>query len=140
MLKNEVAEVFETVLERYWKEFTPCSQTHEDMIDDLAAARWRLYRVWAMEKATVSRAADGRPRHEDVISAIAGGYSDEEHRMNLFMRYETKAHREYEKAHSKLLQLRDRGELNGTGEVESDPGDAVSPEEEVQPDVLPDAA
>jgi hypothetical protein len=146
VLANETGEGFDKLLEALTAEFKPANSSEELLVEDMASARWRLWRVWMIEKEKLNETVDARmEEHEPQRTAnayweLAGGPQ-----MTLLNRYETKLVRDYHRAMDKLLKLQDRRSVNGGEAVEAGPEQCYTISEdaeveEAQMELFPEAA
>jgi hypothetical protein len=104
-----------------------------DLIDDLASARWRLYRTWTIERAKLDQAIAAQPEELEAALRYANAYWQlaNDRQYTVLHRYETDLDRKYHRALGKLLQLKDRGDvglmmLAAPGEEEMEAGDKAA--------------
>lgn len=58
LLRHEPADAFEEFRLRYYREFSPATQSQADLVDQMIAAVWRLRRLNALESAALDHAVD----------------------------------------------------------------------------------
>jgi hypothetical protein len=77
------------------------------MIEEMAAAYWRMRRAWAIENRLMEKAIRNQPRGGDEAERIAGAFAElaVTPQFNLLHRYETRLHRIYQRALHNLLLL-----------------------------------
>jgi len=71
VLESESTERFIALLESYIMEFQPVTASEISMVEAMTVAKWRQFRVWAVQKSSVERdmAALDPQRHRASIRA-----------------------------------------------------------------------
>src|SRR5204863_5838805 len=63
VLNNEQRHLYEALLKGYLETFQPSGPVETDLVEQMAAAKWREQRSWTLECATLDYAAEAmRPR------------------------------------------------------------------------------
>jgi hypothetical protein len=107
LLPNESGEAFRQLHGEFYAALGARNGIEVQMIEELAAANWRLRRAWTVEKTTLTQALAHQPP------------GDEQHRLNaafieaaadphftLLSRYETRLHTMYRRSLRNILDLR----------------------------------
>ena len=107
VLPGESLEGFQAVLASHFERFTPVDGVERAMIEDMAAALWRVRRAWSIENTRMTEALDpdstaGTP------SRIAAAFRElaTSPDFALLHRYETRIHMMYQRAFHNLLLVR----------------------------------
>ena len=106
VLKDESRESFEALLKQHIDRLGP-SDVEFGMIEEMAAAHWRLRRAWAIEACLIEeQALSGSEASE--LGRMAGAFRDlsKSGALGLLHRYETRLHCMYQRALHNLLLLR----------------------------------
>ncbi len=110
VLENEDKNAFIEYLTAFEDEHQPTDQTELDLVETMAVARWRVRRLWAMEKANLDEEMkqDHTPgRDAPTRAALAfRKLCDESRAADLLGRYETRCDRQYYRAYNLLLKKR----------------------------------
>jgi hypothetical protein len=108
VLDDEDRELFATLLSTLENELNPVDETDRALIENMAVARWRLMRLWGMEKAGLCHEME---KHESpsltspTRAALAfRSLSDESRSLDVLGRYETRYDRQYARALNLLLK------------------------------------
>jgi hypothetical protein len=110
--------------ESYIQTFQPANTVEMDLIDQMAAAQWRLRRIWFMQTAALDLKMDQQEAeikqkfHQiDQPTRLTHAFTtmaNEEKSLDLFLRYETAYTRMYQRALNTLLRLRRENEIEET--------------------------
>jgi len=115
VLANESRELFQAMLQDYIDEIQPTSRIQMDLIQQMAAAKWRQQRLWTAETASLDLTID---RQHEILSkefvsidgptrlAIAFQSTSANGTLGLFHRYETSMRRSWDRALDRLERLR----------------------------------
>ncbi len=110
VLDDEDENVFIEFIATLEQEHQPIDQTEQDLIETMAVARWRVMRLWAIEKANLEHEIklDRTPgRDYPTRAALAfRKLCDESRSADLLCRYETRYDRQYCRAFNLLLKKR----------------------------------
>ena len=116
VLASEDKAAYQQSLRDYYDEWQPVTQTECDLVNDIAAARWRLNRIVALETAALDLELDrGREDFQkkftraDEATRCAIAYeslSDRSRTLANLARHETRLRRVIERATRQLLELR----------------------------------
>jgi hypothetical protein len=134
VLSNESKTRFDELHETYIQTFQPANAVERDLVDQIAAAQWRLRRIWSMQTAAfdlkmdqqrdeIKRRFDGIDEPTRLTYAFITA-ANEEKSLDLLLRYETAYTRMYQRALNTLMRLR-----RENGIEESITSDAAEPEE-----------
>jgi hypothetical protein len=108
VLENESAESFEALLAHHLKRFGPLDEVEFGMLEEMAAAYWRMRRAWAIETRLIE---DGMQTQTaaDAIGRLTAAYSElaTGPQLALLQRYESRLHRMYHRGLTNLLLLRE---------------------------------
>ena len=108
VLKNESHECFDDLVTQHIQRFAPADGVEFAMIEEMAAANWRMRRAWAIENRLMEKAIRNQPPG-DEMSRLADAFSQlaASPELNLLHRYEARLHRIYQRALDNLLLLRE---------------------------------
>ncbi len=113
VLPGESVEGFAELLSQHVERFDPADGVEFGMIEEMAAAYWRLRRSWAIENNLLADAVSAEPPGDDVARITAAfrkqAASPE---LALLHRYETRLHLMYQRALHNILLLRIAGMPN----------------------------
>jgi hypothetical protein len=143
VLSNESQAKFDELHQEYFHEFQPNTCVERDLVDDMVACRWRLKRIRVLQTAAIDLQMDRMDAEIEktyntidqptrTILAVAK-LANEEHTLDLLLRYETTYSRMYQRALSTLLRLQRESEI-----VENTPKTITS--EELRNDPPPPVA
>ncbi len=109
VLDNERPEAFAGHLASFMSEFNPRTETQRTLVENLAVARWRQMRIWALERATLNSAMEARdPESLPPAERAAGAFrtlADDSRALDLLARYETRFERQFARALNLLMKL-----------------------------------
>jgi hypothetical protein len=116
VLKEENIQAFTDLLAALEREFHPKSETELALVHNMAAGRWRLIRILAIERATLQIEMEKHDPGEQPPSTRAAisfrTLADDSHCLQLLARYEARYDRQFTRSLSILLKLqRDRQDL-----------------------------
>jgi hypothetical protein len=116
VLSNESTPRFENLLQAYLGRFRPSDDFETDLVEQMVAAKWRQRRLWCIETALLDHEMDKQEKEldekyeqidQETRLAIAfKGLTDKSNSLPLLTRYETRLHRQHEKALEQILSLR----------------------------------
>jgi hypothetical protein len=116
VLKGESTDRFLSLVAALYDEFQPQTPFEESLVENMAAARWRQMRIWAMEKAgmecEMSRQAGlpvSRVSKDDTPTRASQAFrrlGDDGHSLELINRYDSRYDRQYYRAHRRFLDVR----------------------------------
>ena len=108
VLENESGQCFDDLVVQHTERFAPADGVEFGMIEEMAAAYWRMRRAWAIENRLMEKAIRNQPPGDEA-ERIAGAFSElaASPELNLLHRYEARLHRIYQRA---LLNLAVLGE------------------------------
>ena len=109
VLENESGPCFDDVVTQHIRRFDPADGVEFGMIEEMAAAYWRMRRAWAIENRLMEKALRHQPPGDET-SRIAGAFAElaASPELNLLHRYETRLHRIYQRALFNLSLLGER--------------------------------
>jgi hypothetical protein len=107
VLPGESLEGFQAVLASHFERFMPIDGVERAMIEDMAAAIWRVRRAWSIENTRMAEALDpdstaGTPSRITAAFRELATSPD----FALLHRYETRIHMMYQRAFHNLLLVR----------------------------------
>jgi hypothetical protein len=107
VLSGESPEAFQSLVAEHLARFAPADGVELGMIEEMAAALWRLRRAWAIETRLLDDTLASQPSG-DQVSRIAAAFSalSSSPQFALLNRYETRLHCMYERSLRNLLLLR----------------------------------
>ena len=108
VLENESNECFDDLVTQHIQRFAPADGVEFAMVEEMAAANWRMRRAWAIENRLMDKAIANQPPGDD-LSRLADAFSQlaASPELSLLHRYEARLHRIYQRALDKLLILRE---------------------------------
>ena len=126
VLENESGPCFDQLVAEHTGRFAPADGVEFGMIEEMAAAYWRMRRAWVIENRLMEKALRHQPPGDEA-ARIAAAFSElaASPELNLLHRYETRLHRIYQRAFCNLALL-------GECELPKEP----SPNSEHQPPPL----
>jgi len=108
VLQNESAETFAQHLAHHQAKLAPMDDVEEGAVEEMAAASWRLRRLWTIETRLFDNGITKRTE-TDERDRLAGAFSDLAvgNDLSLLDRYEKKLHRMYQRSLHNFLLLRE---------------------------------
>jgi hypothetical protein len=118
VVAGESNERFAALLAAFRDEFKPQTFLENSLVETMAVARWRLFRLWGVESTTISeemRKQEGDPASSSLPPAIRAALamrslSDKTDFVNKMARYETALNREFARALKQLQENRKNSE------------------------------
>jgi hypothetical protein len=116
-LANEGQQCVDDLLHDLENEFQPQTPFEQSLIEAMAVARYRQWRIWAMEKASLDhemraqaglRISSARMEGATPVALAFKSLSDNSRSLDLMNRYEARYERQYFRAHRRLLEVQDR--------------------------------
>ena len=109
VLEDEVPERFHELLADLIREHNPQTETQLGLVETMAMARWRVMRLWAIEREVIEEEIDRTPPGENGPAARAGlafrTLADNGRVLDLLNRYESRLDRQYARALNLLMKL-----------------------------------
>jgi len=107
VMPEESLEAFETLLTQHWESLQPADGVEAGFVEEMAAAHWRMRRVWAMETRLLEEAAQAHGEADPLgrIAAAFATLANSPH-LSLLHRYETRLSLVYQRSLHNLLLLR----------------------------------
>lgn len=112
VLRNEVTEAWDRLLAMCNEAFLPATDYERELVEEIAAARWRLRRTWTVETGLFDVQMDKQAaeldnawENFDEVTRLACAFtalSDETRSLALLSRYEARLRRNYERAVANL--------------------------------------
>jgi hypothetical protein len=131
VLPHEDRAHFEQHRESYIQSFQPANQPQHDLVETLAAARWRLTRLQHIEtklfeKEMVVRAQEMDNELEDMtevdkLAWVFDRMANQGKSIALLIRYEGSLNRSYERAFKQLQQLQSRPQVPPSEPQQNEP-------------------
>jgi hypothetical protein len=147
VLPTESSQDFQSLLDSYIDQFDPQGGVEMDLIQTMAAARWRLRRLGSIETTLLnnemSRNAKDIKReyhNPDDLARLAWVFrdlADHGQSLALLMRYEGALHRSYDRAFKQLLLLQSAGRRSQPNEPKPEPDPAPVTPSVVSPIPVP---
>ena len=103
VLTDESQEEFDELREDYIQRFQPADRVESDLVDTMAATRWRLLRIAAIESGILSEGID-RAIKFDSDNHLSVAFQANEDSLAKLTRYENSLNRTFDRA-LKQLQL-----------------------------------
>ena len=107
---------FDRMFEKYNDMYKPTTLEEQDLVAEMASARWRIRRATTIETALIDlEVVTEEPKVRAKFDRVDGGMllasafrslADESNAMNLLSRYESRLRRIHKQAHAMLLRLR----------------------------------
>jgi hypothetical protein len=125
VLPGESQEEFDELLASYLDEHQPETPTERTFIENMATARWRQQRVWALETAGLTNEIR-RPRYhegEDPDTQLFVAFrtlTDGSSALELLNRYDTRFERQFRAALTAFLSLRAKRGAEKRAEAQAD--------------------
>jgi hypothetical protein len=106
VLENESGPCFDDLVTQHTQRFAPVDGVEFGMIEEMAAAYWRMRRAWAIENRLMEKALRHQPPGDEA-ARIADAFAElaASPELNLLHRYETRLHRIYQRALYNLVLL-----------------------------------
>ena len=106
VLENESGPCFDHLVTEHTRRFAPADGVEFGMIEEMAAAYWRMRRAWAIENRLMEKALRHQPPGDEA-ARIADAFAElaASPELNLLHRYETRLHRIYQRALYNLALL-----------------------------------
>ena len=123
VLDGEAIERFSLLLSAMQAEFQPSNTVESALVENMAVARWRQLRLWAMEQSSLSHEMRKQESAPDN-SALAGldnptravlafrALSDGSRSLDLMNRYETRYESQYIRALDRLIKLQEKDDFS----------------------------
>ena len=116
VLANEASGFLDAAVQEYTAEYQPLTRSERDLIAEMAYAKWRQYRTWLAETASINKTMAETHQavsetfdkfDESIRTAVAIESSLGRSRvLDFYNRVETRHNRHYHRALSTLLTLR----------------------------------
>jgi hypothetical protein len=131
VLSGESPERFKLLLDDLTAELHPTTAIERSLVENMAVARWRQMRLWAMERAEMTlemdrqqsepETTDPNPTHDAANAALAfRNLSDHSRALDLMRRYEASCARQYNNSLDRLLKLRKNNEISKRTQIVPD--------------------
>lgn len=114
VLEDEDGDAFAQLLGSLETEFVPQTPNEAALIENLAVARWRLMRVWAIEKEGLRLEMKKHDPAVDPVSRATLAFrslSDDSRALDTLHRYETRYDRQYSRALNMFYKAREKSNL-----------------------------
>src|SRR3981189_1471192 len=102
LLKCESADEFDDLRATYLKTYAPDGTAETALVDQMAAARWRILRL---DKIETDLLDDEMPRRQSGVAAAFRTLADESKSLALATRYQSRQHRIHDRAYKTLREL-----------------------------------
>ena len=145
VLKDEGKHIFEEILDQHIRKFNPADDVEHDAVDEMAAAHWRIRRLWSIQTNLMNHCMESQSLQESnspvYMDPIAAAFSElaAGKQLDRLERYETRLHRMYERSflRLKMLQTMDPAPEPDSPQA-SDPPEAPQPEPPPAPELAPE--
>ena len=99
VLANEATANFDWMIDEHIRRFGPADGVELGMIEEMAAAFWRLRRAWAIETSLMDQGVEAAQSRGEV-ARIAAAFSSlaDSPQLALLHRYEARLHRMYQRS------------------------------------------
>ena len=104
VLPTESREDYEALRDAYIQRFQPADPVEEDLVESMAAARWRLRRISAIETSLLEKGIETAIKHKTSDQHLAYSFHSSETSFANLTRYENALNRTFDRA-LKQLQL-----------------------------------
>jgi hypothetical protein len=106
VLENESGPGFDDLVAQHIERFAPADGVEFGIVEELAAAHWRMCRAWAIENRLMEKAIRNQPPGDEA-ARIAAAFSELAATpvLNLLHRYEAHLHRIYQRGLFNLALL-----------------------------------
>jgi hypothetical protein len=126
VLPDESAERFHSLIAALEARFRPRDAVEFNLIEVMAVARWRLMRLWGMEKATLAHEIHKQTEGSDppeIDRATRAGLAfrslgGNANPLDLMTRYELRCDRQYDRALDRLTRLQAKREKQKSNSVD----------------------
>jgi hypothetical protein len=138
-LANEGQQCVDDLLHDLENEFQPQTPFEQSLIEAMAVARYRQWRIWAMEKASLDHEMRAQAELRISSASMEGAtpaalafrsLSDNSRSLDLMNRYEARYERQYFRAHRRLLEVQDRRTPPATQSNQPQPVPVISTQPE----------
>jgi len=140
VLEGESLDGFKTMLKSLTREFNPATEAETELVETMAVSRWRLLRIWGIQKTEFDREIDLQPREAGPKCVRAGmafrNMADNSRSLDLLLRYETSLERQYNRALKNLLNLQATRPPTEPYEPEGDPAMTWEPNQDESDPVI----
>ncbi|MFN3326985.1 MAG: hypothetical protein ACK5AZ_26120 [Bryobacteraceae bacterium] len=148
-LWNEDREKFQLILDAYVADLKPETDVEMDLVEEMVAAKWRIYRVWHMETGifdieTYHLEAELEERYTDFEETLRSAFTlrklaENPNALNYLSRHEGRLRRIYNQALQNLLQLQERRRAEQAAQT-AEPTQPAPPQPEAPATPEPDLA
>jgi hypothetical protein len=109
VLENESSACFDDLVAQHTERFAPADGVEFGIVEEMAAAHWRMRRAWAIENRLMEKAIRNQPPGDEA-ARIAAAFSElaATPGLNLLHRYEARLHHIYQRALFNLALLGQR--------------------------------
>jgi hypothetical protein len=110
VIEDEKTEIFDDILADLACEFNPQTEAQRGLVETMAAARWRLFRIWNIERETLLSEIekhDHGKRPESRPALAFRALAEQSNILDTLHRYEVRFDRQYARALNLLLKLAD---------------------------------
>ena len=125
VLPHESQEAYDKLEASFINRFKPADDLESELVQEMAAARWRLRRIEAMEAALFKKVIK---QHEDAGTpdALDVAYAEvaESKSYRMLVRHAAQLRRAYEKAWKEIQFLQSQHETDEEDELQNEPSDA----------------
>ena len=108
---EESNEDFQHLLSEHLDRFGPLDGVEYAMLEEMAAAYWRMRRIWAIEQDWMQKEIDSRVS-PDALGRISDSFANlaETNKFRVLQRYENRMHRIYQRSLKTLLLLHSKND------------------------------
>ena len=125
VLPHESQEAYDKLEASLINRFKPADELESDLVQEMAAARWRLRRIEAMESALLRKAIR---QHEEAVTpdALDIAYAEvaESKSYRMLVRHAAQLRRAFEKAWKELQLIQADRKIDEEEELQNEPSDA----------------
>ena len=123
VLEGESQRRFAKLLSEFYEELQPVGEVQRQIVETAAAARWRLLRIWGLEKAGIEDAIRLQDPHADPSTRAAmamKGMAEKSRFLDLMNRYEVALDRQFSRSLARLRMLQNGPYRGGAEEAEEE--------------------
>ena len=143
--KTKASTSSRQVLDQHIRKFNPADDVEHDAVDEMAAAHWRIRRLWSIQTNLMNHCMESQSLQESNSSVymdpIAAAFSElaAGKQLDRLERYETRLHRMYERSflRLKMLQTMDPAPEPDSPQA-SDPPESPQPNPQPKPEPAPE--
>jgi len=110
VLEDEDFQAFSDLFSSLVRDLRPQNEIERTLVENMAIGRWRLLRLWEIERSSLKAEMDKHdPATKDSGACAALAFqalSDESRSLHLLNRYEARFHRQFHRSLTRLVEIR----------------------------------